>query len=52
MKTEKFNIGGMTCAACQANVEKCVRKLDGTKEAEVSLISNQLKITYDENLLD
>lgn len=52
MKTEKFNIVGMTCASCQANVEKCVKKLNGTKEAEVSLISNQLKITYDENLLD
>ena len=29
MKTEKYNVTGMTCAACQANVTRCVSKLDG-----------------------
>ena len=29
MKKEKFNITGMTCAACQANITKKVGKLEG-----------------------
>ena len=27
MKKEKYNVTGMTCAACQANVTRCVQKL-------------------------
>ena len=49
MKTEKFNVSGMTCAACQANVERCVRKLDGTQDVNVSLLANQMTVSYDEN---
>ena len=26
MKEQQFDVGGMTCAACRANVEKCVLK--------------------------
>lgn len=51
MKTEKFNVSGMTCAACQANVERCVRKLDGTNDVNVSLLANQMTVSYDENKL-
>lgn len=51
MKTEKFNVSGMTCAACQANVERCVRKLDGTNDVNVSLLANQMIVSYDENKL-
>ncbi len=49
MKTQKFKITGMTCAACQANVEKAAKKLDGTKSAEVNLLSEQLTVDFDEN---
>ncbi len=51
MKTEKFRVTGMTCAACQANVEKVARKLDGTQKAEVNLLAEQLTVTFDENKL-
>lgn len=51
MKAEKFNVSGMTCAACQANVERCVRKLDGTNDVNVSLLANQMTVSYDENKL-
>ena len=27
---KRFNVEGMTCAACQAHVQKAVEKLDGT----------------------
>ena len=49
MKTEKYDVTGMTCAACQANVERCVRKLDGVQSVEVSLLANQMTVSYDEN---
>lgn len=51
MKTEKFRITGMTCAACQANVEKAAKKLDGTKSAEVNLLKEQLVVSFDEKKL-
>lgn len=49
MKTEKYNVTGMTCAACQANVDRCVRKLDGVSDVDVSLLGNRMTVTYDEN---
>ena len=51
MKTCKFNITGMTCAACQANVTKAAKKLDGTEKADVNLLSNSMTVTFDENKL-
>ncbi len=51
MKTEKFRVTGMTCAACQANVEKAAKKLDGVASAEVNLLAEQLTVSYDEAIL-
>ena len=48
MKTEKYNVTGMTCAACQANVTRCVSKLDGVEDVNVSLLANQMTVSYDE----
>ena len=48
MKTEKYNVTGMTCAACQANVTRCVSKLDGVSDVNVSLLANQMTVSYDE----
>lgn len=42
----------MTCAACEANVTKAVNKLDGVKSAEVSLLSNSMKVEYDPSKVD
>ena len=44
MKTEKYNVTGMTCAACQANVTRCVSKLDGVSDVNVSLLANQMTV--------
>lgn len=52
LKEQQFDVGGMTCAACQANVEKCVLKLDGVKNVDVSLLSNSMKVEYDEDKVD
>ncbi len=51
MKTEKYNITGMTCAACQANVTRCVQKLEGVDDVNVSLLANQMTVAYDETKL-
>ena len=52
MKKEKYNVTGMNCAACQANVTRCVQKLDGVEEVNVNLLSGQMTVDYDETKLD
>ena len=52
MKTQKFNVTGMTCAACQANVTRRVKKLDGVKDVDVNLLSGRMTVEYDESALN
>ncbi len=52
MKKVKFDIQGMTCSSCQAHVERAVKKLSGTKKVEVNLLSNNMKVEYDEKELN
>ena len=40
-------IGGMTCAACSAAVERAARKLDGVISAQVNLATNRGIFEYD-----
>ena len=49
MTTEKVRGTGMTCAACQANVTRRVQKLSGVQEVDVSLLKNQMQVTFDES---
>ena len=49
MKKEKYNITGMTCSACSSHVEKAVKKLQGTTNVNVNLLSNNMVVEYDEN---
>ena len=46
---KKFDVSGMTCASCVANVTKVVKKLDGVSDANVNLMTNSMKVSYDEN---
>lgn len=46
---KKFNVTGMSCSACQANVERAVKRLDGVETAEVSLLSKTMVVDYDQN---
>ncbi len=45
----KFNVTGMSCAACSARVEKAVRGLEGVKEVNVNLLQNRMTVEFDEN---
>ena len=41
---EKYNVTGMTCAACQARVEKAVNAVPGVSSCAVSLLTNSMQV--------
>ena len=43
---EKFDVTGMTCAACSAHVERAVRGVEGVKEVTVSLLTNSMAVDF------
>ena len=47
---EKYNITGMTCSACSAHVTKAVSKLNGVKNVNVNLLSNNMVVEYDDTI--
>ena len=51
MAQRTFDVGGMTCAACQAHVEKAVCRLDGVADVSVNLLSGSMRVTFDEAAL-
>ena len=40
----KFNVTGMTCAACAARVEKVTNGVDGVNKAEVNLLASSMVV--------
>ena len=42
---ERFDVTGMTCASCQANVEKAVKKL-GVDDVSVNLVSETMNVYF------
>ncbi len=51
MKSKIFRIEGMNCSACSRHVERVVKKLEGTMEANVNLATEKLTIKFDEKKL-
>jgi Cu2+-exporting ATPase len=41
---EQYNVTGMSCAACQARVEKAVSKVPGVDSCSVSLLTNSMGV--------
>ena len=41
---EQYTVTGMTCAACQARVEKAVSKVPGVTACSVSLLTNSMGV--------
>ncbi len=45
---KRFKVNGMTCAACQAHVDKAVRNVSGVKSVNVSLLTNSMDVEFDD----
>lgn len=52
MKEEKFDITGMSCAACSAHVHKAVSSLKGVHEVSVNLLTNSMTLQKEEGVED
>ncbi len=46
-RTVQYTVTGMNCAACAANVEKTVRKVDGVRQADVNLLTGAMSVEGD-----
>ena len=46
----KFEISGMTCAACAARVEKAASEVDGISDVQVNLLRNSMTLEAKENV--
>ena len=44
---EKFEVTGMSCAACSAAVENAVKKVEGVEAVNVSPLTNSMSVEYD-----
>jgi len=51
MTKQKFDVTGMSCAACSARVEKTVAGLGGVKDVTVNLLTNSMQVDYDDTVL-
>lgn len=54
---QKFAVEGMSCAACQAHVQKAVEKVVGVHSVNVNLLKNDMVVEFDspataENIID
>ena len=47
MQTVKMPVNGMVCNACQSNVKKTIKSLDGVSDVEVNLEKKFAVFTYD-----
>ncbi|NJP40163.1 heavy metal translocating P-type ATPase [Oscillospiraceae bacterium HV4-5-C5C] len=48
----RFDVGGMTCAACQVRVEKAVAKVPGVNQVAVNLLTNSMQVHYNPDTAD
>ena len=51
MFSETIPIGGMTCAACSARVERAIRKLEGISSVTVNLATEKATVVFDPGVL-
>lgn len=52
MKRLEIGVGGMSCAACSARVERTLNATDGVESASVNLAAERASIVYDETKTD
>ena len=47
MQNEKFIVTGMTCASCQAHVQKAVSAVSGVDHCDVNLLTGTMQVAYE-----
>ena len=47
IKNEKYDVTGMSCAACVAHVNKAVEGVEGVNEVNVNLLTNSMVVSYE-----
>lgn len=47
METRTFNVEGMKCPHCKANVENAIKALTGVTNAEASVEAKNVTVEYD-----
>ncbi len=50
MEKQTFHIEGMTCATCQATVQRAVAQVPGVKHVSVNLITHVMQVEYESTL--
>lgn len=45
---KKYKIENLGCASCAAKMEEKIKKLDGVKEANISFITQKLKLDIED----
>jgi Cu+-exporting ATPase len=48
VRSVRLSINGMTCAACAQSLERAVKKLPGVEEASVTLLTEQLRVRFED----
>ncbi len=46
VKKVQIPVDGMTCSACQSNVRRTIKNMEGVKDVEVSLKDRSALVTY------
>ena len=52
MKHVVYRVGGMVCSHCESAVQDALYRLPGVKKAKASQRKRQVRIDYDESLLN
>lgn len=52
MEKRTFNVSGMKCPHCKANVENALKALNGVQDAVADLENKNVTVEYDSNLVD
>jgi Cu+-exporting ATPase len=51
MKTQKYDIIGMTCASCAQSIDRVLSRTEGIKEVSINLATDTAIISYDESII-
>ena len=48
----KFQVRGLDCVNCAAEVERAIQKIDGVENVSISFMTQKMELDYDETRKD